>query len=109
MRINLFYYKYPYFVNQNVAIPLKITLDQCGLIINDIGITYQGDHIQSNGEIAHSALDHVYSSSSLEKKISISKLSNGSSDHNPVVTTLKNHFNTNNHCKGLLNLFCDTI
>ena len=81
----------PDFLNQNVSIPLKIVLDQCGLSINEVGITYKGDHIQVNGNIAQSALDHVYSSKSLESRIVVTKLSNGSSDHNPVVTEIKHN------------------
>ena len=83
------------FLNKNVAIPLKITLDQCGLLSNDVGITYLGDHVQANGMVAQSALDHVYSSKSLDTRLDITTLTNGSSDHNLVLTTIRKNINKN--------------
>ena len=48
------------FLNKNVSIPLRNVLDQNGLINKEVGVTYQSDHLQVNGQIAESALDHVY-------------------------------------------------
>ena len=79
------------FLQKNVAAPLKIALDRCGLLFKDIGNTYQSDHIVANGSVPESALDHVYSSKSLEDKIEVKKLSNGSSDHNPVAVSIHKH------------------
>ena len=50
------------FVNKNVAEVLKNMLEQEGLECLDIGLTYQADHAQQNGNIASSALDHIYCS-----------------------------------------------
>ena len=45
----------------------KNCLDQCGLINSEIGATYMSDHVQRNGKIAESAIDHVYHSIKMEK------------------------------------------
>ena len=50
----------PGFVNKNVAEVLKNMLEQEGLQSLEIGLTYQADHAQANGNIASSALDHIY-------------------------------------------------
>ena len=80
------------FLNKNVSIPLRNVLDQCGLMSKEVGKTYQSDHLQTNGQIAESALDHVYCSKSIEEKVEIKKLDSGSSDHNPVLATVKGNF-----------------
>ena len=36
------------------------TLDQYGLEIAELGSTFQTDHIQKNGDISESSLDHIY-------------------------------------------------
>ena len=48
------------FLHKKVANNLKNTLEQCGLIIKDVGTTYYADHAQANGNIAESSIDHVY-------------------------------------------------
>ena len=50
------------FLNRNIAAPLRISLDRCGLLCNDIGITYQSDHTLANGAVPESALDHGHCS-----------------------------------------------
>ena len=57
------------FLNKNVSIQLKNVLDQCGLMSKEVGKTYQSDHLQTNGQIAESALDHVYCSKVLKKSL----------------------------------------
>ena len=52
----------PGFVNKNVAEVLKNMLEQEGLQCLDVGLTYQADHAQPNGNVASSALDHIYCS-----------------------------------------------
>ena len=76
------------FPHKNVSIPLRHTLQMCGLKVNDIGITYTADHALKNNKIAESAIDHVYNSENLSLKIVIKKLSNATSDHVPVMTSL---------------------
>ena len=46
-------------LQKQVAATVKSCLVQCGLLNADIGITYMSDHLQSNGKIAESAIDHV--------------------------------------------------
>ena len=65
-----------------VATKLKACLDRNGLRYKNIG---NADHAQSNGKIAESALDHVYSNGQDEKTVIIP---NSSSDHNPVLTKI---------------------
>ena len=77
------------FKYKNLVGLLKDTLEQCGLLINDIGWTYQADHAQANVEVAESSLDHTYHSRVLEDRIRVSKLENSSSDHLPIVATMK--------------------
>ena len=61
-------------------------LKQEGLECLDIGLTYQADHVQQNGNIASSALDHIYCSKDLVQAIKFKKLSNSATDHLPVVS-----------------------
>ena len=72
---------------KSVAQPLLHCLEENGLVIQDIGITFQADHSLPNGSVPESALDHVYVSKTLEACIETKKLENSSSDHLPVVTT----------------------
>ena len=72
-------------IQKSVAAIVKNCLDQCGLKIADVGITYMSDHIQSNGKISETALDHVYHSVKMENIISCETLKTGSSDHFPVL------------------------
>ena len=64
-------------------------LEQEGLECIDIGLTYQADHVQQNGNIASSALDHIYCSKVLAQSIEFKKLSNSATDHLPVVAKLE--------------------
>ena len=73
------------FDKKNISQPLIQCLEQNGLKIRDIGTTYQSDHIQSNGKIAHTALDHVYTSENLEDRVEVKKLLNSATDHLPVI------------------------
>ena len=70
---------------KSVAQPLIQCLELNGLRIQNVGPTYQADHMQENGRIAESSLDHVYSSLPLDNCIKINKLTNSSSDHLPVL------------------------
>ena len=49
------------FDKKSIANPLLECLEQNGLQINNVGLTYQADHASASGDVAHSALDHVYS------------------------------------------------
>ena len=77
------------YVNKNVAEILKNMLEQEGLECLDIGLTYQADHVQQNGNIASSALDHIYCSKDLVQTIKFKKLSNSATDHLPVVAKVE--------------------
>ena len=50
---------------------LKNSLEQCGIDIYDMGNTFQSDHLQSNGQVAMSLLDHVYHSKSITDRINV--------------------------------------
>ena len=77
------------FLHKNVSGPLISCLDEIGLEIAEIGPTFQADHILPNGIQAESNIDHVYYSSDLRQKITIEKLSNSSTDHLPVIASVK--------------------
>ena len=79
----------PKFVNKNVAIILRNTLKQCGMVEHNIGVTFVADHSQANLEVAQSALDHVYSSEKMCAHIQTKILKNSSSDHVPVIASFK--------------------
>ena len=49
----------PNFKNANVSQILRECLDLNGLKIEDIGDSYIANHIQKNGNIAMSAIDHI--------------------------------------------------
>ena len=66
----------PEFANKNVAAILKNMLEQEGLVNLDVGNTYQSDHVQANGKIAISALDHVYCSKNLAIKMYFTRSAN---------------------------------
>ena len=48
------------FLHKSIADPILKIIEQCGLKEAQLGKTYLGDHVQSNGEIAESGLDHIY-------------------------------------------------
>ena len=50
----------PKYKNANVSQVLRECLDQNGLKIEYIGDTYIANHTQKNGNIAMSAIDHIY-------------------------------------------------
>jgi hypothetical protein len=70
-----------------IANPLIQCLNRNGLDIQNAGFTYQADRVGASGLIIQSALDHVYTSSSIGGEVKINKLSNSSRDHLPVVTS----------------------
>ena len=53
------------FFYKSIAVPLLNVLDQWGLDVSDLGNTYNADHAQSNGNIAESGIDHIYTSKTL--------------------------------------------
>ena len=54
----------------------------------DMGLTFQSDIIQANGNIASSALDHIYVSNELESKTKTITLKNSSTDHLPIMAKI---------------------
>ena len=57
-----------------------------GLSSEEVGTTFVADHVQNNGEISVSNIDHVYSSSNVSQRITQIKLvKNTSSDHHLVL------------------------
>ena len=77
------------YLRKNVSRPLLECLSRQGLIIEDIGTTYQADHILKNGSIPESCLDHVYLSNEIRSNVSVIKLANSATDHLPVITKIK--------------------
>ena len=60
-----------------------------GMLVINVGSTYQADHVLKDGSISESSLDHAYVSKSIH--VSVSKLPNSSTDHLPVITNLKSN------------------
>ena len=71
--------------HKGVANPLLQCLSRNGLDIQNVGYTFQSDNLRPDGSVSHSALDHVYTSSSIKDLIQVKKLKNSSTDHLPVV------------------------
>ena len=74
------------FLHKNISIPLLQCLEQNDMTVHDVGLTYQADHVSKNGEVAQSAIDHVYYSCSLKKSIVVAKIPSSGTDHLPVIT-----------------------
>ena len=89
------------FLHKNVAEILRTSLDQNGLKVNNIGITYTADHTQMNNTIAESAIDHVYNSHRISKKLTINKLNNNASDHLPVLVKYEPNNTSAMYTKGI--------
>ena len=90
----------PKYIHANIASDLFLVLDTNGLKIETVGNTYQADHAQANGNIAESAIDHVYTRS--KNIIEIVKLENSSSDHLPVICVIKNSGEKNIHSRQIM-------
>ena len=71
----------PGFVKKLVSNNLRKVLDQNGLKVCSVGNTYFADHAQKNGNVAISAIDHVYFNADLEGIFQVNTLNTGSSDH----------------------------
>ena len=61
-----------------------------GLKVRPIGKTFLSDIVQKNGNIASSAIDHIYVSTVLEESTTTMKLNTGSSDHVPIIAVISN-------------------
>jgi hypothetical protein len=72
-----------------IAIEMRSSLAQNGMTNMYVGSTFVSDKTDDNGMIAESALDHVYVSQGLEKNIEVHKTELSSTDHVPVITTVK--------------------
>ena len=76
----------PNYLNKKIANQLINCLQQNGIVSENVRTTFMADHMQTNGDIAESNIDHVYASKSVSQRISkIRTLDNSSSDHYPVL------------------------
>ena len=69
---------------------LKSSLELNGLKLRNIGKTFTSDIVQANGNIASSAIDHIYVAQDLEERTTTRKINTGSSDHVPIVAVIDN-------------------
>ena len=76
------------FLNKKLATSLKNTLLECGLHPRDMGLTFKSDIIQANGNIATSAIDHIYVSDELEAKTKTITLKSSATDHLPIMAQI---------------------
>ena len=63
------------FLHKKVSTILRDSLDANDIRILKVGNSYLANHVQKNGNIAVSAIDHVYCSSNLEEKLGSQKYS----------------------------------
>ena len=66
---------------------LREVLEQSGITVRNVGNTFMADHMQKNGYIAESAIDHVYSNEELNNKIECKSIPNSATDHLPIITS----------------------
>ena len=74
-----------------VAEVLKNSLVENGLICKPLGDTFTSDILQKNGNVATSALDHIYLSESLVEITAMEKMDASSSDHVPIFASINHH------------------
>ena len=86
------------YLKKNISTPLLECLVQSGMKFADIGPTFQADHALPDGRVAESSIDHVYFSESMEEEITYKKMATSSSDHLPVIASLKNNIT----CYGMV-------
>ena len=91
------------FIHKNTAEFLISSLEQNGLTPRKLGHTFTSDIIQKSGNIATSAIDHIYVSKDLEESTITSKLNGGSSDHVPIVATISRRFRNDKKMKTITN------
>ena len=60
-------------------------MEQNGMSIYMLGDTYLANHCQQNGNVAHSAIDHIYASKNLKEHMVTEKLSKSATDHLPII------------------------
>ena len=89
------------YLKKKISGPLLECLAQSGIKIADIGPTFQADHALPDGNVAESSIDHVYYSANLEEEIKWEKLATSSSDHVPVLTSLKISPNNKTYIKRI--------
>ena len=53
-----------------------------------MGLTFKSDIIQANGNIATSAIDHIYVSDELEAKTKTITLKSSATDHLPIMAQI---------------------
>ena len=75
----------PNYTHKLLANFLIDTLDQCGLTQKNVGETYMANNTQANGQVATSAIDHIYCSAVFEDSVCSKKLKISSTDHVPVI------------------------
>jgi hypothetical protein len=72
---------------------LRSTLALCGLENVDLGNTYLADRLTEDGKTIESALDHTYITTELKTRSNIFKLDKGSTDHLPIMISVKSNDN----------------
>ena len=77
------------YLHKKVASALKESFNANNILMLEVGNTYLANHAQKNGEIARSAIDHVYCSKNMVLKVTITKSNKCSSDHLPVMAELE--------------------
>ena len=66
-----------------------------------ICITFTSDIVQKNGNIATSAIDHIYISEELKNEVRFKKIQNRATDHLPIMATLVKQSKINPKMKSI--------
>ena len=78
-----------HYKHKKVADTIKNKLEECGMSCRDLGYTFKSDIVQKSGNIATSALDHIYISKALENYCDTKSLLNGATDHLPILASIR--------------------
>ena len=77
------------FKHKKVSEEMNNSIEICGMVSMDMGITYTADGIGKNGIIAESGLDHIYASKSLTNRLNTFKKENAGTDHRPIIAEIR--------------------
>ena len=75
------------FDRKSIAQPLLQCLEQNGLEVQNVRLTYQSDHMLPSGRVPQSALDHMYSSEIIKDLVHIKKIRDSVMGHLPMLAT----------------------
>ena len=79
----------PQYRHHKVATELKNGLEQNGMMSIYMGNTYLADNMTQKGNIAESALDHIYITKEMKERVKGHKLETSATDHLPIIAEIR--------------------